>query len=242
MTVRNQVKDTIAEDGPLMQQARANAQMQANERGMVNSSFATGAAQAAVMDRAIDMGKQDANTNAQSGQFNADSANKNSMFNAGQTNQWNTNQLDRDWKTSERKDTQSWQTSERKDTQNWTSKEKQLDRAATVDQYKFDATTRKELTELDFKYRKELDSDSGFNDQYKMYVDALYKIDADPNLDAPAKQKLKYQQAVAFESFAKMKGLKLDLDFSSQYIPGSSAGSDAGDPPKANVQTLRRGN
>jgi hypothetical protein len=277
-TVKRQVNDIIAEDSPLMQQARAGALMQANERGLVNSSMAAGAAQAAVMDKAIQIGGQDANTYSQAAQTNAGAANTNSMFNAGQSNQWNTNQLDRDFTKSERIDSQGWQTSERKDSQNWqsgensadrtwksgesaadrnftsterkdsqnwqtgentatrtaTSAEKALDRQAQVEAYKFDATTQKELKDLSVKYQKELDSDAAFNDQYKMYVDALYKIDQNTEITDPkAKQLMKYQAAVAFESYAKLKGLKLDLDFSGQFKADEPSAAD-NEPPVYN--------
>lgn len=290
-TVKRQVNDIIAEDSPLMQQARANALMQMNERGMINSSMATGAAQAAVMDRAIDIGGRDATTYADAARTNAGASNQNSMFNSGQGNQWNTNQLDRDWKTSERKDTQNWQsgenatdrgwrTSERLGTQGWQtserlgtqgfqsgenskdrtwksgesaldrtwktaeastdrtwqSGEKLLERNARIDEYKFNAQTQKDLKDLGFKYEKELNADANLDKQYGMFVDSLFRIDSDPNLDAASKDALKYQQFQAFESYTKIRGLKLDLSFGDKYKPipaltgGSSGGSNGGTP------------
>lgn len=74
-TVQSQAAGIIAADSPLMQQARGRAMQQMNERGLINSSLAAQAAQDAVMDRAIQIGSQDASTNASSAQFNANQQN-----------------------------------------------------------------------------------------------------------------------------------------------------------------------
>lgn len=249
-TVRNQVNSIIAADGPLMQQARAGAMMQANERGLINSSMAVGAGQAAVMDRAIDMGRQDASTYAQSAQFNADADNRNAMFNAGQGNQWATNQLDRDFKSTQagldRTFTASQSGLDRdfKGTQagldrafnagqsaldmDFQGTQAALERAAKIDAYQFDAQTRKELAGIESKYQTQLKNDGALDAQYGMYVDAIFKIDSNKDLDGPAKTALKRQQAMAFESFAKIRGLNLDLDFSGQYAADPAQANQAG--------------
>lgn len=74
-TVQGQTAGIIAAESPLMQQARGRAMQQMNERGLINSSLAAQAAQDAVMDRAIQIGSQDASTNASSAQFNANQQN-----------------------------------------------------------------------------------------------------------------------------------------------------------------------
>jgi hypothetical protein len=222
--VENRTNNIISKDSELMQRAASRAEQQANARGLINSSMAIGAGQTAVLDAATDIAKQDANTFAQSAQFNADSNNKASMFNAGQSNQWDTNDLDRQFKKSERiagqdftagenKIDRSWKTAEANTDRVWQSGEKKAERDARIDEYKFNAQTNKELKELGFKYEKELNNDSGLDRQYGMYVEAVYKIDSDPNLDAAAKTKLKQDQANLFQGYAKLRGLGLDLDF-----------------------------
>ena len=59
-TVAGRVQSIIAQNSPLMQQAAANANQQSNDRGLINSSIASGAAQGAVMDRATGIATQDA--------------------------------------------------------------------------------------------------------------------------------------------------------------------------------------
>jgi hypothetical protein len=74
-TVRSQLQQIIADDSPLMQQARARAMQSANARGLLNSSMAMTAADAALYDAAMPIAQQDASTYARAGEFNANTAN-----------------------------------------------------------------------------------------------------------------------------------------------------------------------
>ena len=56
----NNVNNLIDANSPLMQQAATRAKQQANTSGLLNSSMAVGAAQGAVMDKAITIGQGDA--------------------------------------------------------------------------------------------------------------------------------------------------------------------------------------
>lgn len=190
-TVNQQVANVANQDGPLMQQARARALMDANERGLINSSMAVGNAQSAVLDKAIEIGARDASTNAQAAQFNANAANQRSMFDSGQSNQWDTNALDRANNASER----------------------EKDRAAAIAAAGFDAQTRKDLAAIEQTYRTQLNSDQGFDRQFSQYADTLLRIDTDPNLDAAAKTRLKENALTSLRSYATIRKLNLDLNF-----------------------------
>lgn len=74
-TVAGQVNKIIAEDSPLMQRANLRSTQEMNKRGLVNSSMAVGAGQAAVMDAALPIASQDAQTNARAAEFNAGAEN-----------------------------------------------------------------------------------------------------------------------------------------------------------------------
>lgn len=74
-TVRSQLQQIIADDSPLMQQARARALQTANTRGLLNSSMAMTAADSAMYDAAMPIAQQDASTYARAGEFNASTAN-----------------------------------------------------------------------------------------------------------------------------------------------------------------------
>lgn len=93
-----------SKDGIIMQRARANALGLANDRGILNSSMAVTAGQAAVLDKATDIGRGDievgmfnaqtvneakaflANANNVAAQFLAAEKNQNGRFNAEQAN------------------------------------------------------------------------------------------------------------------------------------------------------------
>ncbi len=83
-TVAGQVRDIIAEDSPLMQQAVSRADQRTNARGLLNSSIGIGAGQAALYDAALPMATADAATYSKAAGYNAD-----------QTNQFATNALNR---------------------------------------------------------------------------------------------------------------------------------------------------
>lgn len=70
-TTAGQLENIIKADSPLMQQARTNALQGMNGRGLLNSSMATGAAQAAVMDKATPIANADATQASNTAQYNA---------------------------------------------------------------------------------------------------------------------------------------------------------------------------
>lgn len=74
-TVAGQVKSIIDQDSPLMQQAVAGADQRSNARGLLNSGIAVTGAQDALYRAALPIAQQDAQTNAQAAQFNANSTN-----------------------------------------------------------------------------------------------------------------------------------------------------------------------
>jgi hypothetical protein len=85
-TVAGQVGDIIAAESPLMKQAEARSNMRMNSRGLLNSSLAIGAGQSALYDAALPIAQADAQTNAQSANFNANASNVASQFSADATN------------------------------------------------------------------------------------------------------------------------------------------------------------
>ena len=95
-TVQGQINSVIAKNSELMQRADARAQGQMNSRGILNSSMAVGAGQAAVMDAALPIATADAaayararenNTAARNAamSLNAQSRTDVSKYNAGLT-------------------------------------------------------------------------------------------------------------------------------------------------------------
>ena len=61
-TVSGQLDSLLSQDSPLMQRARYQGMATANRRGLLNSSLAAGTAQAAMIDAALPIAQQDAQT------------------------------------------------------------------------------------------------------------------------------------------------------------------------------------
>ena len=97
-SVSGQLEKILSKDSPVMTRARAGAMQSANSRGLLNSSMAAGAGEAAVIDAALPIAQQDANTFSQqrlanqqvsnaADQFGADAANRTVALNTGEANQ-----------------------------------------------------------------------------------------------------------------------------------------------------------
>ena len=86
-TMQGQVTSILGQDNPLMQRARSLATQQMAQRGLVNSSMAQGAGVAAMVDRALPIASQDAQTYSQRALANQDAMNQANQFNTAQTNQ-----------------------------------------------------------------------------------------------------------------------------------------------------------
>jgi hypothetical protein len=85
-TTSGQLQTLIAQDSPLMQQARAQAKQGMAARGLINSSMAQGAGVAAMLEKATPIAKADADTYFSQGITNQNSANTGGQFNVGQQN------------------------------------------------------------------------------------------------------------------------------------------------------------
>lgn len=84
--VQNQLTKITSQDSPLMQRARSEGMLTAARRGLQNSSIAAGAAQGAMVDRAIPVAQQDAATYLQTGLSNQEAENRAREFGAGAEN------------------------------------------------------------------------------------------------------------------------------------------------------------
>lgn len=81
--VENRLDRVINKDSPLMQSARTSAKQDANRKGLLNSSMAIEAGQKAVIDRALPIASQDAQTSFQGKVYNQNAENTERQYNAG---------------------------------------------------------------------------------------------------------------------------------------------------------------
>ncbi len=87
-TVSGQLQGIMAQDNPLMQQARTQATQGMAARGLVNSSINQGAGVAAMLDRAIPIATADANTFSNRALTNTNNQNTVGMSNTQAANQF----------------------------------------------------------------------------------------------------------------------------------------------------------
>lgn len=85
-TVESRVAGLIKDDSPLMQLARTKANQSSNQKGLLNSSMAVGAAQKGVMETATPIATSDAMTSKEFKLSNQNAANTAGQFNAGEIN------------------------------------------------------------------------------------------------------------------------------------------------------------
>lgn len=89
-TVAGRLDQTLNPNSPLMQRAQFFANQQANSRGLLNSSMATSAAQAAMTDAGLQIAAPDAAAFNQFALQNMNARNQQAQFNADQLNRVNT--------------------------------------------------------------------------------------------------------------------------------------------------------
>lgn len=114
---------------------------------------------------------------------------ENAKFNAGQGNAWNLSQQELALKDSQFKS------------------EMEYKRWAVMQDFE----NSKVLKQLDSELGDLKSSDAAFDNQYQMYIDLLYRIDSNPDLDAAAKTTMKNEATTNLRNYAKIRGLNLDL-------------------------------
>jgi len=87
-TVEGRVEGLIAKNSAPMRQNAARSKQAMEGRGLLNSSMAVGAGQAALYDYALPIASQDANASIQNKQFNVGEKNLASQFNSGEENKF----------------------------------------------------------------------------------------------------------------------------------------------------------
>ena len=86
-TVQGQIAGLIDKNSPLLQQARNQAMMASNQRGLVNSSIAASAGESAAYGAALPIAQADARAYEQAARDQQALLSQTSQFNVGQTNE-----------------------------------------------------------------------------------------------------------------------------------------------------------
>lgn len=100
-TVQHQVGKIVDKGGPMMERAKQMGMFSAGRRGLSNSSIAVGAAQGAMVDRALPIASQDAAHHQQQNLTNQGEANATERFNAQNRTSVDVGNADRQTQTSQ---------------------------------------------------------------------------------------------------------------------------------------------
>lgn len=95
-TVAGQLNTIVDPNNPLMVKAKARAQQQSADRGLINSSIAATAGESAMLDAAMPIAQADAAARAKAAGYNVDIKNQTNVTNANAQNsadQFNTGQM-----------------------------------------------------------------------------------------------------------------------------------------------------
>lgn len=164
-TVAGGVEKLIREDSPLMQQATARAMAKMNERGLLNSSQAISAGQAAVLDAATPIAAQDAQNATQLAIAGQQAATQKYTADLSSNTQLQMQTVDNAFKSA-------FQTAD-------TAAKMQLQTA-------HDAVT-KSIAEVEANYKTLMQTSQSAADTYRSTLAAIANIYADSSIDAAGK-------------------------------------------------------
>jgi hypothetical protein len=142
-TVSGQLDSVMKKDSPLMQQARTTGLQQANDRGLLNSSMAIGAAQDSVIRNALPIATSDANANLGANRLNTETANQFSVNNAQYENASSSFNAQQKNNTDQYNISNQYNQAHANFDSNVQASLKQLDQ-----QYSWDSDTRKMATDI----------------------------------------------------------------------------------------------
>lgn len=177
-TVQKQMEGIIGSGSPLMRQAKTRSDQEMQARGLLHSSIAVGAAQGAVMDRALPIAQQDATTYAQAATNTTNAENAAAYQNA------------------QAKNTASLQGAElgtgvntkNADAIN-TARQFNADQSAKWQLANLDANTRVAITEIDNKYRQLLQQNQGMSSVFNQVLTDITNISTNKDMDQGAKDR-----------------------------------------------------
>jgi glycine cleavage system H lipoate-binding protein len=236
-TTAGQLQGILATNSPLLQQAKAAALGEMNNRGLLNSSMAVGAGYDAMVKNALPIASQDATTNFNANMANTQATNTANQFNAGvntdvsktnatlnqQAQAINQDQADKMSLANAQINTQN----------------AQFNAAQTNDVLKanMDAQSKTQLANIEANYKALMQTSAGASDLYKQVVTNMTNILGSKDMNADAKQAAIQNQMQMLRSGLAIQGdiVSLDLagtlDFSGLTGSGTNPGGAAGVAP-----------
>lgn len=168
--VENRLEGILASDSPLMQRAQTEGMQYANSRGLLNSTMAAGAAQGAMIDRAMPIAQQDA-------QFVGD------LNKMGLGHNLDLSKMGLAYEQDIQK----------------MSHGHNLGLAASEFTSKLDHDSRAQLMQMEAQYARLLQYDNNAADAYKSMIGAIGMTNTNPNL-SPEQQREATQQFISMQN------------------------------------------
>jgi hypothetical protein len=197
------VENLINKDSGLMQQAAGAANRTANSRGLLNSSMAVQAGQAAVMDKAMPIAQYDAGVTT--------NVLNNNLANEQQTNTFNAGNLQDVNKFNASNTQQNNQFNADKQNNNNIVNASETNKLVAQ---MVDSETKKQLMDIEAGYKTLMQSEASASSLYQQSVKNISEIMMNPDLDAAAKTAAVNNQNSLLQSgmkiIGKMSNLNLD--------------------------------
>jgi hypothetical protein len=223
--VSTQINKVIGEDSPLMQQAGTRAKQAANGRGLLNSTMAIQAGQAAVMDRALPIAQSDAATTSNVLNSNQANTQQTNTFNAGQEQDIskfnaNTQTQNSQYNASQQNDLSKFNANAQTQTSQFNASEANKNSIVNASESNkilaqmMDQDTRKQLADIEASYKVLMQSEASAMQMYEQSVKNISEILMNPDLTAEAKTAAVNNQNALLKTgmniIGKMSGLNLD--------------------------------
>jgi len=186
-TVQGQITGIIDANSPLMQQAARRANEAANARGLLNSSIAVGAGQEAVMDRALPIATQDANTYTNTRLANQNSTNAGLQFSAAAENQASQTNATLGTDTSQKNAAAANNLQLTNMDQAFKTAVANTDAQNKVVLQQLGDQTKVGLANIEADYKTLMQTSSSAADMYRQTLDSIGKVVSDTNMNAAAK-------------------------------------------------------
>jgi hypothetical protein len=208
-TVAGNIESLLAQDSPLMQQARTRANQQMASRGLINSSLAASAADSAMYDVANTIAQTDAATKAKASGYNVDQLNQQVTLDKQLANQMSQAQLSAD--------TSRYSTDVNAATQKLNNESAQLIARLNNEQQ----TT---LQRMQNENQRLLQTNQQAAQAYNNSMQYIDVINRDPNLDADAKTRAQaqiyYNLQTQLRTLAAVSGVDVTQSLSLANAPG----------------------
>ena len=227
-TVQGQITNIIGKDSQLMQQADTRARQQMQGRGLLSSSAAVGAGQAAVVDAAMPIAQQDANTYANANTNTQNAKNAALNFGAGAQNQASQTNAQLGTNVSLTNAAAANKALEDSFQAKTNYGLATLDANTKLALGNLDATTKLRLTQMENDNRQALQANQGAASMFNQVATAIANISQNPNFTKEAKDAAIASQLSLLNEGLTQQGAVAGLDLGSYFQQGATM--NAGDP------------